>query len=76
MFKIYDEQFNLMKPLVNIDIILENTQASYYGLLNSSSPELNYFVITANPPLLSDDNDATKYNLGPGLIKIGNLIRL
>tara|TARA_R110002072_G_scaffold142940_1_gene288825 strand:- start:1706 stop:4474 length:2769 start_codon:yes stop_codon:yes gene_type:complete len=73
IFKVYDEQLNLMKPLQDVNIILENSD---YELLNQSNPDLNHFVVTANPPLVSADNDPTKYNLGPGLVKIGNLVRL
>ena len=62
-----------MKPLQDVNIILEN---SNYQLLNQSSPDLNYFVVTANPPLVSANNDPTKYNLTINLLKIGTLIRL
>ena len=73
IFKIYDEQLNLLKPLQDINIILENSE---YELLNQSNPDLNHFIVTANPPLVSSDSDLSKYTLGPGLIKIGNLVRL
>ena len=73
IFKVYDEQLNLMKPLQDVYIILENSD---YQLLNQSNPDLNHFVVTANPPLVSANNDPSKYNIGPGLVKIGNLVRL
>ena len=62
-----------MTPLQDMNLVLLNDK---YTLKNSSEPQITYFFITAKTPIGSADNNPEYYNLGPGPVVIGNLVRL
>ena len=58
----------------NGDTWYDSTNDKY--VLNLTDPEINYFFINAEFPINSSDNNPEYYNLGPGPVVIGNLVRL